>query len=134
MNVGDVATATGMSVKTLHYYEEIGLVVPKRQDNGYRVYSEIDVHKLNFIHRARGLGFSVDACRTLLSLYEDKQRASADVKAIANEHLEEIEIKIEELRSLRNTLKHLIDHCKGDHRPDCPIIDGLAGEEKDMMH
>ena len=92
MNVGDVATATGMSVKTLHYYEEIGLVVPKRQDNGYRVYSEIDVHKLNFIHRARGLGFSVDACRTLLSLYEDKQRASADVKAIANEHLEEIEI------------------------------------------
>lgn len=134
MNVGDAANATGMSVKTLHYYEEIGLVVPKRQGNGYRVYSEIDVHKLNFIHRARSLGFSVDACRTLLSLYEDDGRASADVKAIAQEHLEQIETKIEELQSLHGTLKHLVDHCAGDHRPDCPIIDGLAGEEQDKMH
>lgn len=129
MNVGDVAQATGMSVKALHYYEEINLVVPNRQQNGYRVYSEIDIHKLNFIHRARGLGFSVDACRTLLSLYEDHNRASADVKAIAQAHLKEIDTKIAALQSLHDTLKHLIDHCKGDHRPDCPIINGLAGKE-----
>jgi Cu(I)-responsive transcriptional regulator len=126
MNVGEAANASGLSVKTLHYYEEIGLVVPKRQENGYRAYSESDVHKLNFIHRARGLGFTVEACRELLSLYEDRNRASADVKAIAGQHLEEVETKIEELKSLRETIKDLHDNCRGDHRPDCPIIDGLA--------
>ena len=126
MNVGQAAEASGMSVKTLHYYEEIGLVVPKRQENGYRAYSETDVHKLNFIHRARGLGFTVEACRDLLSLYEDRSRASADVKAIAGQHLEEVETKIEELKALRETIKDLHDKCRGDHRPDCPIINGLA--------
>ena len=105
MNVGQAAEASGMSVKTLHYYEEIGLVVPKRQENGYRAYSETDVHKLNFIHRARGLGFTVEACRELLSLYEDRSRASADVKAIAGQHLEEVETKIEELKALREDRK-----------------------------
>ena len=83
MNVGQAAEASGMSVKTLHYYEEIGLVVPKRQENGYRAYSETDVHKLNFIHRARGLGFTVEACRELLSLYEDRSRAIALTSALA---------------------------------------------------
>lgn len=126
MNVGDVATATGLSIKTLHYYEEIGLVVPKRQGNGYRAYSEDDVHKLAFVQRARSLGFTVDACRELLSLYEDRNRTSADVKAIAGQHLEEIQTKIAELKALRGTLKDLYDRCRGDHRPECPIIDGLA--------
>tara|TARA_Y100000766_G_C18838657_1_gene571845 strand:+ start:572 stop:937 length:366 start_codon:yes stop_codon:yes gene_type:complete len=111
----------------MHYYEEIGLVVPARRDNGYRDYSEADVHKLGFLQRARALGFSVDECRTLLTLYEDQNRASVDVKRIATMHLQRIEAKLEELVSLRKVLAHLIECCDGDDRPDCPILDGLAG-------
>ncbi|MEQ8805948.1 MAG: MerR family DNA-binding protein [Rhodospirillales bacterium] len=87
------------------------------------------MHKLQFVQRARGLGFSVADCRALLSLYEDDQRASADVKAIAKQHLSEIEAKVAELRALHKTLKHLVDTCHGDNRPHCPIIDGLAGPD-----
>tara|TARA_Y100001934_G_C12188649_1_gene695297 strand:+ start:534 stop:899 length:366 start_codon:yes stop_codon:yes gene_type:complete len=115
----------------MHYYEEIGLVVPARRDNGYRDYSEADVHKLSFLQRARALGFSVDECRTLLTLYEDQNRASADVKRIATMHLQRIEAKLEELVSLRKVLAHLIECCDGDDRPDCPILDGLAGTTLD---
>ena len=128
MNVGKVAQQTGLPIKTLHYYEKIKLVVPSRQENGYRVYNNTDVHKLAFINRARRLEFSVEDCRTLVSFYEDKNRASADVKAIGSRHLDEIEIKIKELVSLRDTLKHLVVTCNGNDRPDCPIIDGLAGD------
>ncbi|MEQ8504885.1 MAG: Cu(I)-responsive transcriptional regulator [Rhodospirillales bacterium] len=129
MNIGDAARLSGLPAKTIRYYEDIALVVPKRSDNGYRAYSANDVHKLQFVQRARGLGFPIEHCRTLLSLYEDQNRASADVKAIAAEHLTEIEAKIEELKALRKTLKHLVDNCHGDDRPSCPIIDGLAGPE-----
>jgi Cu(I)-responsive transcriptional regulator len=129
MNIGDAAKQSGLPAKTIRYYEDIALVVPARGENGYRVYGPDDVHKLRFVQRARGLGFSVEDCRALLSLYEDDNRASADVKAIAKERLAEIAAKISELKALQTTLKHLVDHCHGDHRPQCPIIDGLAGPD-----
>ena len=128
MNVGMAAEQSGLPVKTVRYYEEIGLVVPARQANGYRDYAEPEVHKLRFLHRARGLGFSIEDCRALLALYEDRARASADVKAIAEAHLSRIEDKIAELESLRRTLGHLVRGCDGNQRPDCPILDDLAGQ------
>jgi len=127
MNIGEAEDRSSLPAKTIRYYEEIGLVVPARQANGYRDYDETDVHKLAFLHRARGLGFSVEECRALLSLYQDRHRASSDVKRIAQDHLARIENKITELESLRRTLAHLVEACHGDTRPDCPILDDLAG-------
>ncbi len=126
MNIGAAAKASGLPAKTIRYYEEIGLVFPDRQENSYRDYSDDHVHKLRFIQRARSLGFSVEDCRQLLSLYEDKARASSSVKQLAQEHLTEIERKIAELTSMRDVLNDLVKHCRGDNRPDCPIIDRLA--------
>ena len=133
MNIGDAAKATGLSSKTIRYYESIDLITADRMENGYRSYTEAHVHKLRFVQRARGLGFSIDDCRALLSLYEDKHRASAEVKNIAQKHLEDIEGKIRELQDLQETLSHLIEHCAGDHRPDCPIMDGLSGEQYEVF-
>ncbi|PCJ93301.1 MAG: Cu(I)-responsive transcriptional regulator [Hyphomicrobiales bacterium] len=127
MNIGHAADASGLPTKTIRYYEEIELVRPGRAENGYRDYSDNDVHRLRFLQRARGLGFSIDECRSLLSLYDDEGRASADVKAMALDKISEIDSKISELRSLRNTLSNLAKNCHGDDRPDCPIIDDLAG-------
>ncbi|MEM7430187.1 MAG: Cu(I)-responsive transcriptional regulator [Pseudomonadota bacterium] len=126
MNIGAAAKASGLPPKTIRYYEEIGLILPDRRDNSYRDYSSDHVHKLRFIQRARSLGFSVEDCRQLLSLYEDKSRASAHVKELAREHLTEIERKIAELTSMRDVLNTLVQSCRGDDRPDCPIIDNLA--------
>ena len=131
MNIGDAAKATSLSPKTIRYYESINLVVGDRLTNGYRNYADTHIHKLRFVQRARGLGFSIDNCRALLSLYEDQNRASAEVKNIAQKHLQEIEAKIDELQALRDTLSHLVEHCAGDHRPDCPIMDGLSGADQD---
>jgi MerR family copper efflux transcriptional regulator len=128
MNIGDVAEASGLPPKTIRYYEDIGLVRPSRCANGYRDFSETDAHKLAFLCRARSLGFSIEDCRLLLSLYEDHGRASADVKHIAEDHLDRIARKIEELEGLRRTLETLVARCHGDHRPDCPILDDLAGD------
>ena len=127
MNVGEAAAHTGLPVKTLHYYESIGLVTPARRGNGYRDYDAPAVRKLAFVQRARSLGFSIDECRGLLSLYDDRERASKDVKAIAEARLADIERKIAELHSLRDALSHLVDSCHGDERPECPILDDLAG-------
>ena len=127
MNIGTAAEASGLPAKTIRYYEEIGLVAPARRDNGYRDYAEADVHRLRFLHRARGLGFSIDDCRHLLSLYDDKHRASADVKALARQRIGDIDAKIAELQSLRGTLSALVHACHGDERPDCPILNELAG-------
>lgn len=129
MNIGDVAEASGLRAKTIRYYEDIGLVRPRRGQNDYRAFSEIDVHKLVFLSRARSLGFSIEDCRSLMSLYEDRDRASADVRNIASDHLDRITAKIAELRSLRRTLETLIHRCHGDERPDCPILDDLSGSE-----
>ena len=104
MNIGQVSDATGLPAKTIRYYEEIDLVIPSRADNGYRDYASEDVHRLSFIQRARSLGFSIDECRMLLSLYDDKARASSDVKSLALSKITEVDRKIEELRALRATL------------------------------
>jgi Cu(I)-responsive transcriptional regulator len=127
MNIGDVAERSGLPPKTIRYYEDIGLIRPQRGANGYRAFSEADLHRLAFLGRARSLGFSIEECRGLLALYADPARASADVKEMAETHLAEIDRKIAELRSLRATLAHLVHRCHGDDRPDCPILDDLAG-------
>ncbi len=126
MNIKSVSETTGLPAKTIRYYEDIGLVTPQREANGYRVFSENDVHKLAFLARARSLGFPVESCRSLLALYNDKERASADVKAIALEHLDEIDAKLSELTAMRDTLSVLVKSCAGDNRPDCPILTDLA--------
>ncbi len=130
MNIGEVASRSGLPPKTIRYYEDIGLIAPDRADNGYRDFSETHLHKLAFLQRARGLGFTIEDCRTLLSLYEDTGRASADVKAMAREHLDKITQKIAELEAMRATLSTLVNKCHGDDRPDCPILDGLSGQEQ----
>jgi len=131
MNIGEAAKATGLPVKTIRYYEDIGLVGATRSGNGYRRFGDQEVHKLRFVQRARSLGFGVEECRALLSLYEDDARESAEVKAIALKHLAEIDSKLAELQGLRHALAHLIDNCAGDSRPHCPIIDDLAGGSDD---
>ena len=126
MNIGQAAKQSGLPTKTVRYYEDIGLVKPARRANGFRDYGARDVHELRFIARARGLGFSVEECRHLLSLYRDEGRASADVREAATDHIAAIRRKIEELRSMEYTLSHLIEQCAGDARPDCPILKELA--------
>lgn len=126
MNIGETAAQTGLPAKTIRYYEEIGLIKPRRDANGYRTFRAVDLHKLGFVARARALGFSIEECRALLLLYEDDARSSADVKRIAQDHLAQIARKIDDLRAMQGTLSHLVDCCAGDHRPDCPILETLA--------
>ena len=126
MNIGDVSRATGLPVKTIRYYEDIGLVKPQRGENGDRAFRDSDLHKLAFLGRARALGFTIQDCRMLLALYTDESRASAQVKRIAEDHLERIDEKIAQLQSMRETLMHLVHACAGDHRPDCPILEDLG--------
>lgn len=127
MNIGEASRASRLPTKTIRYYEDIKLIAPQRADNGYRTYSDSDVHRLRFLQRSRGLGFSIDECRLLLSLYEDEERASADVKRLALDKIGEIDRKLSELQSLKVTLSALARDCHGDDKPDCPIIDDLAG-------
>lgn len=127
MNIGQVAKSSGIPVKTIRYYEEIGFIRPDRDANGYRNFDDRDLHKLAFIGRARSLGFTIEECRALLALYEDQSRASADVKRLAMDHLKDIDAKIAALKSMRDTLSNLVTSCAGDDRPDCPILNDLAG-------
>lgn len=126
MNIGEVAKASGVNAKLIRHYESIG-IIPKasRTDAGYRIYKETDVHILAFVKRARSLGFSMKEIKKLVSLWKNKSRASSDVKALAATHIRQLEQKINELQSMVDTLKHLSRNCHGDHRPDCPILDGL---------
>lgn len=126
MNIGEVSARSGLPAKTIRYYEEIGLIKPLRDMNGYRAFRDSDLHKLAFLGRARSLGFSIEDCRALMALYEDDSRASAEVKSIAQRHLAEIDRKLNELQSMRDTLAHLVNCCAGDDRPDCPILADLA--------
>lgn len=128
MNIGEVAERTGLPTKTIRYYEDIGLVHPQRGENGYRAFRVRDLHKLAFLGRARSLGFTIEDCRTLLALYEDDRRESAQVKRVAKDHLLRIDDKINELQSMRTTLAHLVEACAGDHRPDCPILEDLSDQ------
>ena len=130
MNIGNAAALSGLPAKTIRYYEEIGLISADRTNNGYRDFSIEHLHKLSFVQRARSLGFTVEECRALLSLYEDRERASSDVKTLAQEHLGQIGEKITDLLTMQATLSELIEKCHGDNRPDCTILDGLAGEHK----
>ncbi len=130
MNIGAASEKSGLPAKTIRYYEDIGLLTADRAGNGYRDYSVPDVHRMRFIQRSRSLGFSVEECRQLLSLYNDKERQSADVKALANTKLKEIDKKLIELNELRVTLRRLVRSCRGDSRPDCPIIEGLSNSQR----
>jgi MerR family copper efflux transcriptional regulator len=135
MNIGQAAQASGVSAKMIRYYESIGLI-PKtvRTEAGYRVYSDHDVHTLRFIRRARDLGFSVEQIADLVSLWQDRERASKDVKTIALEHVTVLERKIRELQEMASTLKHLARNCHGDTRPHCPILEELANDEAGQAH
>jgi Cu(I)-responsive transcriptional regulator len=134
MNIGAVAERSGLPPKTIRYYEDIGLIRPRRGGNGYRAFASADVHKLAFLGRARSLGFSIEECRALVALYDDERRASSEVKQVAETHLEQIDRKIAELQGMRATLAKLIHRCHGDDRPDCPILDDLAGEDGATAH
>lgn len=129
MNISQAAEASGLPAKTIRYYEEIELVKPERNANGYRAFTDTDIHNLTFLARARALGFSIEDCRALLALYDDKSRASSDVRKIALRHLDEIEAKIADLTAMRDTLSHLVQTCHGDDRPDCPILKGLGNDD-----
>jgi MerR family transcriptional regulator, copper efflux regulator len=128
LTIGDAATRSGVPAKTIRYYEQIGLIRPaERGANQYRSYSEADVAMLRFVGRARRLGFSVQELKQLVALYRDRGRASADVKAIAVQHIARIDRKLAELQTVRAALANLAEQCHGDARPDCPILDELAG-------
>lgn len=127
MNIAAASQAAGLPTKTVRYYADIGLVTPTaRSEAGYRLYDEAAIKKLIFVRRSRAFGFTIEACRELLSLYQDQDRTSADVKRLATQRLQEIEFKQKELQSLHDELSHLIKACRGDSRPDCPIINYLS--------
>ena len=127
MNIGTAASESGVTAKTIRYYESIGLIpLATRAENGYRNYTEFDVETLRFIQHSRRLGFSVKDVGNLLELWGDKERSSADVKELALEHISEVEQRIKELETIRRTLMDLTDRCHGDDRPECPILDDLA--------
>lgn len=128
MNIGQASSASGVSTKMVRYYESIGLI-PKagRTEAGYRVYTDTDVNTLRFIRRARDLGLPIERIRLLVGLWQDRGRSSADVKRIAEKHVAELEARILELTAMRDTLQELADACRGDHRPDCPILHDLEG-------
>jgi MerR family transcriptional regulator, copper efflux regulator len=127
MTIGQAAKSSAVSAKMIRHYESIGLL-PKAQrtQSGYRLYDETDVHTLRFIQRARSLGFPLETIRTLLALWGNRRRSSAQVKELSLRHVAELERKIAEMQAMVRTLKHLAHNCHGDERPDCPILDDLA--------
>ncbi len=127
MNIGEVSDATGVSQRMIRHYEKIGLIPPLgRRNSGYRIYGDHDIHRLRFIAKARDLGFPVAEIRALLGLWQDRNRSSAEVKALALARAAELGRKAAALKAMRKTLLDLADQCQGDHRPDCPIIERLA--------
>jgi len=127
MNIGAISEVSGIPPKTIRYYEEIGLIPPvMRSENGYRQYANRDLEQLRFVQRSRKLGFSLKDVGNLLALWNDKNRASADVKKFALDHITEIDGRIAELNAIRATLTELTQSCHGDDRPDCPILENLG--------
>ena len=127
MNIGKAAKLSNLTVKTVRYYADIGLVSPVKNNNtGYRDFSEDDVARLQFVSKARKFNFSIQECKELLSLYSDKNRSSREVKALTLEKISEINVKLLELKDLKKQLSFLADNCKGNDRPDCPILDALS--------
>lgn len=127
MNIGDASRASGVSIKMVRHYEAIG-ILPKaaRTEGNYRLYGTNEVHTLRFVRRARNLGFSMEQIRELLGLWQSKSRSSVAVKKIARAHVDELKAKIAELEAMVKTLEHLMHHCHGDHRPECPILEDLS--------
>ncbi|MBS1183847.1 MAG: putative transcriptional regulator, MerR family [Proteobacteria bacterium] len=132
MNIGQAAKASGVSAKMIRYYEQTGLI-PKadRRQSGYRDYSDTDVHMLRFIRRSRDLGFSVAEIQELLGLWRDESRESAEVKRLAQSHIDDLKKRIAALEDMTNTLTKLVGACHGDHRPHCPILEGLESDGAD---
>lgn len=127
MNIGQAASASGVTPKMIRYYESIGLIsTVSRTESGYRQYSDTDTQTLRFIKRSRDLGFSLERIKTLIGLWEDKDRKSGDVKKLARRYIAELDQDILKLQSIRNELEHLAQCCHGDTRPECPILDDLA--------
>lgn len=126
-NIGEAARASGVTAKMIRHYESIGLTISaRRTESGYRVYTEQDVRVLQFIHRGRTLGFSLERIGELLALWQDKDRAAADVRALAQQHILELEQKIAQMQAMKRTLEHLAHECRGDDRAECPILEDLA--------
>lgn len=129
MNIGDAAKASGVSAKMIRHYESVGLFPqPARTEGGYRQYGDHQISTLRFIRQSRDLGFSVEQIRQLLALWQDRQRPSREVKALAQSHIRDLDDKLNDLRAMKATLEHLVHCCHGDDRPECPIIDTLARE------
>lgn len=127
-NIGEASALTGVSAKMIRHYEAIGLIPPaSRTFANYRLYNDADLHRLRFIRRARNLGFPMKQIEVLLGLWGDPQRSSAEVKRLAQAHSDELAARIAEMQAMQRTLQSLAAHCHGDHRPDCPILDDLAG-------
>ena len=132
MNIGEAAKASSVSAKMIRYYEHTGLIpAADRTSSGYRDYSDTDVHMLRFIRRSRDLGFSVAEIGDLLGLWRDETRQSAEVKRLAQEHIDELERKIADLQDMSHTLQMLVNACHGDHRPHCPILQRLETDQED---
>ncbi|MEE3625112.1 Cu(I)-responsive transcriptional regulator [Nitrospirillum sp. BR 11752] len=130
MNIGQAAKASGVSVKMIRYYDEVGLVRPSgRSEGNYREYDAREVNELRFVRRARGLGFDMAEIGQLLSLWRDRDRSSREVKAIAQRHLDDLDSRIREMQAMADTLRHLAHCCAGDDRPDCPILEDLGGKD-----
>lgn len=126
LNIGDAAAASGVSAKMIRHYESVGLLpLAQRTDSGYRQYGDADVQTLRFIRHSRDLGFSLPEIAKLVSLWQDRSRPSREVKALARQHIEELDAKAKELLAMKSALEHLVQCCRGDDRPDCPIIDSL---------
>jgi MerR family copper efflux transcriptional regulator len=135
VNIGLAAALSGVSSKMLRHYETLGLLGRvTRTDNGYRQYTEADVHSLRFIKRSRDMGFSMAEIAELVNLWHDRRRASASVKTIAQKHLDDLSARIEAMQAMQRTLQDLLQHCHGDERPDCPILDDLAGSPQPACH
>lgn len=132
MNIGEVSKVSGLPIKTIRYYEDIGLITPHRQENGYRVFDDRNLYQLKFLRRSRSLGFSVKECAELIALYADPDRTSAQVKKLAQTRLAEIEKNLQELQVIRAELRHLVGTCPGSDDPECVILDDLANA--DLVH
>jgi Cu(I)-responsive transcriptional regulator len=134
MNIGDAAERSGVSAKMIRYYEEIGLIKAARRANGYRHYDANDVSVLQFIRRTRDLGFSLEEVSNLLALWRDRKRTSREVKKLASQHVEDLERRIRDMRAVVRTLKALAEHCHGDERAECPILDDFASARPKKSH
>lgn len=127
LNIGQTASASGVSAKMIRHYESLGLLPRvRRTASGYRQYAANEVHTLRFIRRARSLGFGIEEIATLLGLWQNRRRASADVKRLALAHAAELATRVDEMNEMKSALEQLAAHCHGDHRPECPILDDLA--------